>query len=235
MKVIVSIVAILFAISCNSQEVIEEYHINGDIKRKFIVDSEGIKIGFDSIFYPKGKLKEFKIWKRGSLTDSIIRFSKSGEIISIGTIANNELVFRNKRNGLTESIFGLNGGVRNGLGIYFTDGIVRSVGGYQDNSEDGILISLKKEGGLKFIKQIDSKENYGLTMKFFSDGKPKDLRVATKENHGYTMSFHKNGHLKDVGLLKNGKAHGTKFHFSNIGVMLRKSFFKEGNEIWERE
>lgn len=230
MKILIRMVflALLTIASCNFQSEVlkEEYYPNKNIKRKYMLNSEGLITGFDSIFGIDGTLSKVSKWKGGRLVDSIVKYGYNGNISTIGKIQGEELIFY-REDGTKESEINLSKGLKNGLQtIYAVDGKVVGFKGFKNNIEDGFFILLNKNYTPKYIK---SDKGSHFLLSHYEDGLLKSFRVYDSLYDGYSLYFHPNGTLKKIGEVKNRKSDGLNFFFSDDGRLIRKSYFNNGN------
>ena len=235
MKVLagVAFIALLAVGSCDFQKEVlkKEYYSNKNIKRKYILNGEGLLTGADSIFRIDGTLSEVSLWKDGRLIDSIIKYNYGGNITTIGKIQGDELIFYRK-NGTKESEVNLLEGLKSGLQTYYEiNGQIVGFKGFKDNKENGILIHLNENHTPKYIKQLNKDKGNQILTSHYSDGLLKSFRVRDSYDDGYRLIFYPNGTLKQIGEIKKGKADGLKFFFTDKGELIKKSHFKNGDLV----
>lgn len=228
-----SILALLVITSCNfqSQALKEEVYPNGNIKRQYRLNGEGLITGLDSIFRIDGTLKKVSKWKDGRLVDSIIKYDYDGNISTIGKLQGDKLIFYRK-DGTKESEVGLLNGMKDGLKTYYSlDETIIGFKGFKNNEENGILIHLNKNQTPKYIKQLNVDKSAQVLMSHYDDGLLKSFKSYDDLDDGYRLLFYPNGVIKEIGEIKKGEANGLKFFFADDGELIKKSQFKNGDLV----
>lgn len=81
-------VLLLCCISCNKENIKEEYYSNGNLKSRIQVNRNSIADGLYEEYYETGEIKVKSIYKNGLLIDTVFSYHKNGKIESKGTQKN---------------------------------------------------------------------------------------------------------------------------------------------------
>lgn len=231
---IVYIIFFLISLSSTSQIKIDTIYYEFDkdkVKEIYSLNEHNQKHGGDTLFYINGSIKEISIWNNGGLNDSIIKYSQSGEIYSIGKINNDSLNFF-RSDGSKEYSVGLADGLREGTAIYYSNnGFVKGFARFENNLMDGLRLSINENNLLKNIFEFSKGEIGAYYFDFYKNGRIKKISIKNNSEKGQSIEFYEDGSLKSFVETVYGQSNGLKLIFDKNGIIESSILYSRGEII----
>jgi antitoxin component YwqK of YwqJK toxin-antitoxin module len=198
-------------------------------------DDRGNKRGQWISFHPNGVLASEGTYMNDKKNGIFKTYDKKGDLISLEKYRDGELVVDTEESVILD--------IRN---TYYSDGSVKSSGGYVDGvkegthriyDESGTVIKSKvyKMGEVTGEGIVDNRGDYQGEWKLFYESG--ELRAEGQyENSlrvGDWIFYHKNGEVESKGKYVEGQPHGQWKWYFNDGKLRRQEFYRRGKEEGE--